>query len=163
MERLLRRILVMGFGFILAASCGALFLPIAALADPTMREARFEAAIRGLFVMLDDSGRDGDLAAGVEALGLALWAILVAVCVAPLAFAALVGEIAGARGWSWYAGASGFFAAASPWIARGARAQASGRAPSQMELRIFGLFFLTGALTGFIYWFVAARGDRRSQ
>jgi hypothetical protein len=163
MERLLRRILVMGFGFLLAASCGALFLPIAALADRTVREAGFEAAIGSLFAMLDETARNADPAAGIEALGLAFWAILVAVCVAPLAFAALVGEIAGARGWSWYAGASGFFAAASPWIARGARAQASGRPPSQMELRILGLFFLTGALTGFVYWLVAVRGDRRPQ
>jgi len=162
MERMLRRILVMGFGFVLAASCGALFLPIAALADQTVREAGFEAAIGSLFAMLDETARDGDPAAGLEALGLAFWAILVAVCAAPLAFAALVGEIAGARGWSWYAGASGFFAAASPWIARGARAQASARPPSQMELRILGLFFLAGALRGFIYWLVAVRGDRRT-
>ena len=57
MERLLRRILVMGFGFVLAASCGALFLPIAALADRTVREAGFEAAIGGLFAMLDETAR----------------------------------------------------------------------------------------------------------
>ncbi|MGA9601134.1 MAG: hypothetical protein WBS22_12940 [Methylocystis sp.] len=162
MERLLRRILAMGFGFVLAASCGALFLPIAALADQTVREAGFEAALRGLFAMLDETARDGDPAAGFEALRLVFWAILIAVCVAPLALAALVGEIAGARGWSWYVGASGFFAAASPWIARGARAQASVRPPSQMELRILGLFFLTGALTGFVYWLFAVRGDRRT-
>ena len=162
MGRMLRRILVMGFGFLLAASCGALFLPIAALFDPTVREAGFEAAIGGLFAMLDATGRGGDPAAGLEALGLVFWAILIAVCVAPLALAALMGEIAGARSWSWYVGASGFLAAASPWIARGARAQASLHAPSQTELRVLGLFFLTGALTGFLYWLVAVRGDRQA-
>ncbi len=157
---LLRRILVMGFGFVLAASCGALFLPIAALSDATVREAGFEAAIGGLFVMLDETAR-GEPGVGLHALGLVFWAILVAVCVAPLAFAALVGEIAGARSWSWYVGASGFLAAASPWIARGARAQPGGHAPTQTEIRILGLFFLTGALTGLLYWLVSVRGDRR--
>ena len=161
MGRLLRRILVMGFGFVLAASCGVLFLPIAALTDATVREAGFEAAIGALFATLDETTREGDAAAGFEALGLVFWAILIAVCVAPLALAALVGEIAGARSWSWYVGASGFLAAASPWIARGARAQASLRPPSQTELRVLGLFFLTGALTGFLYWLVAVRGDRK--
>jgi len=161
MSRLLRRILVMVFGFVLAASCGALFLPIAALSDSTVREAGFEAVIGGLFVMLDATARDGDPAAGFEALGFVFWAILVAVCFAPLALTALVGEIAGARGWSWYVGATGFLAAASPWIARGARARASVNPPSQSEVRVLGLFFLTGALTGFLYWLVAVRGERR--
>ncbi|ARN81916.1 hypothetical protein [Methylocystis bryophila] len=158
-----RRVLVMGFGFILAVSCGALFLPIAALADSTVREAGFEAVIGSFFAMLDETARDGDPAAGFHALGLVFWAILIAVCVAPLAFAALVGEIAGARSWIWYVGASGILAAASPWIARGARAQASAHPPSQMEIRVLGLFFLTGALTGFLYWLAAGRGSRPAQ
>ncbi len=162
MTELLRRIMVMGFGFLLAASCGALFLPIAALTNSTVREAGFEAVIGGLFVMLD-TARDGDPAAGFEAIGFVLWAILVAVCFAPLALTALVGEIAGARGWSWYVAATGFLAAASPWIARGARAQASARPPSQTEARVLGLFFLTGALTGFLYWLVAVRGEARAE
>jgi hypothetical protein len=162
MGRLLRRILVMVFGFVLAASCGALFLPIAALSDATVREAGFEAVIGGLFVMLD-TARDGDPAAGFEAIGYVFWAILVAVCVAPLALTALVGEIAGARGWSWYVGATGFLAAASPWIARGARARATDHPPSQTEMRVLGLFFLTGALTGFLYWLVAVRGEARAE
>jgi hypothetical protein len=162
MAKALRRIFVMSFGFVLAASCGALFLPIAALSDPTVREVGFEAVVGGVFAMLDETARQGDPTAGFQALGLVFWAILIAVCVAPLAFGALVGEIAGARSWSWYLGASGLLAAASPWIARGARAQASGRPPSQTELRVLGLFFLTGALTGFVYWLIAVRGDRRA-
>ena len=162
MGRLLRRILVMGFGFLLAASCSALFLPLAALTDATVREAGFEAVIGGFFVMLD-TARDGDPTAGLEALGFVFWAILIAVCVAPLALTALVGEIAGARGWSWYVGATGFLAAASPWIARGARARASAHPPSQTEARVLGFFFLTGALTGFLYWLVAVRGEARAE
>ena len=125
MERLLRRILAMGFGFVLAASCGALFLPIAALSDQTVREAGFEAAIRGLFAMLDETARDGDPAAGSR-----LWARLLGDPHRGLRraarLAALVGEIAGARGWSWYVGASGFFAAASP-LDRARRAGAGER------------------------------------
>jgi len=148
----------MGFGFLLAASLGAVFLPIAALMDPAVREAGFDVVLRGFFRVLDETARGGDPGFGLESLGFVFWPILVAVCAAPLAFAALIGEIAGARGWAWYVGASGLLAAASPWIARGARAVASAAPPSPEELRVLALFFLTGALTGLFYWLVAVRG-----
>jgi hypothetical protein len=155
-----RRVAVMGFGFVLAACAGALFLPLAALADSSIREAGFDAAVRAFYAFLDRSLDDGDPTLGVERVAYVLWAILVAVCVAPLAFAALIGEIAGARNWTWYVGASGVLAAASPWIARGAGGKASARPPDPTELRILALFFLTGALTGLLYWAIAARGER---
>jgi hypothetical protein len=158
----LRRALMMGFAFVLAAGAGALFLPLAALMDPAMREAGLDVAMRGVFRILDEAARDGDLGFDLGALGFVFWAILIAVCAAPLAFAALVGEIAGARGWSWYVGASGFLAAASPWIARGSRAVARSGPPSPLEQRILVLFFLTGALTGLLYWLIAVRGRRGS-
>ena len=77
---------------------------------------------------------------------------------APLALAALIGEIAGARSWSWYVGVTGFLAAASPWIARATRGLAQAHRPSPLEMRIAALFFLTGALTGWIYWLIARPG-----
>jgi hypothetical protein len=151
----LRRIVVMSVGFVVAASAGALLLPIAALFDPIVREAGFNAAASGLFAALDD---EGDPTAGVAALGFVFWSILIAVCAAPLAVAALVGEIAGTRKWVWYVGVSGFLAAASPWIARATRGLAGAHRASPLELRIATLFFFTGAMTGWIYWLIARPG-----
>ena len=147
----------MSFGFIVAASAGALLLPLAALFDPVIRQLGLDAAASALFAALDD---DGDPAAGVAALGVVFWSILLAVCALPLAAAALIGEIAGARNWFWYVGVSGFLAAASPWIARATRGLAQAHRASPLELRIAALFFLTGAATGWIYWLIARPGRR---
>ncbi len=148
----------MSFGFVVAASAGALFLPFAALFDPVVREVGLDAAASGFFSALDEAMRDGDPSTSVAALGLVFWSILIAVCALPLAVSALIGEIAGARGWIWYVGASGFLAAASPWIARATRGLTRAHHASPLELRIAALFFLTGALTGWIYWLIAGRG-----
>lgn len=160
--KLLRRILVMIFAFLVAASAGALFLPLAALFDPLVREVGFEAAASGFFAVLDQAAREGDPASGVAALGAVFWVILIAVCVAPLAFAALLGELAAIRNWAWYVGVSGFLAAASPWIARATRGLARSAHASPLEIRIALLFFLTGASTGAIYWLIAVRHARDS-
>ena len=157
---LLRRTVIVSFGFIVAAGAGALFLPLAALFDPLVREVGFNAAASGLFAALDD---EGDPRAGFAALGLVFWAILIAVCALPLAMAALIGEIAGARNWIWYVGLSGFLAAASPWIARATRGLAQAHRASPLELRVATLFFLTGALTGWIYWLIARPGRHEAR
>jgi hypothetical protein len=157
-EHLLRRIVVMSLAFIVAAGAGALFLPFAALLDPMVREVGLNAAASSFFAAFDDAMRDGDPTVGVAALGLIFWSILIAVCALPLAVAALIGEIAGARKWLWYVGVSGFLAAASPWIARATHGLARTHHASPLELRIAALFFVTGALTGWIYWLIAGRG-----
>jgi hypothetical protein len=159
-EGFLRRLLAIFFGFLVAASAGALFLPLAALADPLLREAGFDAMIVGFFSVLDETAQDGDPASRLFAFGFVFWTILIAVCAAPLAFVALIGEIAGARGWSWYVFADGLLAAASPWIVRGARGGVGANPPTPLELRIIALLFLTGALTGAVYWLISVRGER---
>jgi hypothetical protein len=155
--RLLRRILVISFAFFIAMSAAALFLPLAALLDPPLRAFGFDAVASALF---DDPLRGGDPGLGLAALGQAFWAILVAVCAAPLAFAALAGELAGARSLVWYGGASGALAAASPWILRAARGLPRSVHANPLEIRVALLFFLTGALAGAIYWLIAAREER---
>ncbi len=150
----------MSSGFLVASCAGALFLPLAALFDTALRELGFDAAASGFFAALDD---EGDPTAGVAALGFVLWSILIAVCAVPLAVAALIGEIAGARKWVWYVGVSGFLAAASPWIARATRGLAQAHRASPLELRIAALFFLTGAMTGWIYWLIARPGRHEAR
>jgi len=160
---LLRRTVVMSFGFVVAASVGALFLPLAALFDPVVREVGLDAAASGFFAALDDAMQDGDPAVGVAVLGFVFWSILIAVCALPLAVSALIGEIAGVRSWVWYVAASGFLAAASPWIARATRGLAQAHRASPLELRIAALFFLTGAMTGWIYWLIARPGPHEAK
>lgn len=147
---MLRRLLVISFAFVLAAGVGMIFLPIAALSDPTTREAGSSLAIAALFWAEPD-----DVAA---AFGYMLWAMGIAGCVAPLAIVALVGEVAGARAYTWYAGATALLAAAAPTILRAARGGSRVAEASAAEGRFALLFFLTGALTGTIYWLIAMRG-----
>ena len=70
--------------------------------------------------------------------------------------AALIGEAAGARSLVWYSGVSGLLAGASPWIARAAKGLERAQSVTDAEGRLALLFFLTGALTGAIYWLIAA-------
>ena len=147
---MLRRLLVISFGFALAAGAGMIFLPIAALTDATTREAGSSLATAALFWAEPD-----DVAA---AFGYVLWAMGIAGCAAPLALVALVGEVAGARAYTWYAGATALIAAAAPTILRAARGGGRLAEASPAEGRFALLFFLAGALTGTIYWLIAVRG-----
>lgn len=153
---MLRRLFLMVFGFLIAIGIGALFLVVSALFDPSTREAGFVTVMAGLFAALDEAAADGDPALAVSALSYILWAVVVATCAAPLAVAALIGEAAGARSLVWYSGVSGLLAGASPWIARAAKGLDRAQSVSDAEGRLALLFFLTGALTGAIYWLIAA-------
>ncbi|MBM3561956.1 MAG: hypothetical protein FJX48_02105 [Alphaproteobacteria bacterium] len=158
---MIRRIIVMAFGFVLAVGVSAIFLLVAALLDPATREAGFEAAMSGVFAIIDDDLRGGGLKDPLTTFGVILWAIVIATCAAPLAIAALIGEIAGARTLLWYSGVSATLAGASPWIVRAAKGLGRAREASPLELRIALLFFLTGALSGAIYWLIAAPSEPR--
>ena len=152
----LRRAVLLLFRFVLASGAGAIFLVVAALFDPATREAGFAATMAGIFAIIDEALIAGDPEVAVASFGFVIWAIVIATCVAPLAVAALVGEAAGVRSIIWYSGASGVLAGASPWIARAAKGLDRAQSVSALEGRIALLFFLTGALTGAIYWLVAA-------
>ncbi len=156
---MIRRIVVMAFGFAVAVGVGAIFLFVSSLLDPVTRDAGVEAAMSGILAVIEDDGRAGGLNDPLAALGVFVWAIIIATCVAPLAVAALIGEIAGVRALLWYSGVSATFAGASPWIVRAAKGLDRARDASPLELRIALLFFLTGALSGAIYWLIAAPSD----
>lgn len=153
---MLRRAVLMLFGFVLAAGLGAIFLVVAALFDPATREAGFAATMAGVFAFIEEALSFGDPQDTVAAFAFVIWAIIIAVCVAPLAVAALIGEAAGVRSLVWYSGVSGLLAGASPWIARAAKGLDRAQSMSPIEGRLALLFFLTGALTGAIYWLIAA-------
>lgn len=150
------RLVVMVFSFVIAVGVGALFLLISAFFDPATREAGLASVIAGLFAVLDEAFNEGDPEQAFATIGFVIWAAVVAVCAAPLAVAALVGEAAGARSIVWYSGVSGVLAGASPWIARASKGLERAHKVSEAEARLALLFFLTGALTGAIYWLIAA-------
>lgn len=150
----------MAFGFVLAVGASAIFLLVASLLDPATRAAGVEAALSGLFAFVNDDMRAGGANDPLATFGTILWAIVVATCVAPLAVAALIGEIAGARSLLWYSGVSATLAGASPWIIRAAKGLDRASDASPLELRIALLFFLTGAASGAIYWLIAAPSAR---
>jgi hypothetical protein len=153
---MLRRLIVMTFGFLIASTIGAIFLVVSAMFDPATREAGFVSVMASLFAAFDEALDGGDPGQALSALGFVIWAVIVATCAAPLAVAALIGEVAGARSFVWYSGVSGLLAGASPWIARAARGLDRAQSVSEAEGRLAILFFLTGALTGAIYWLIAA-------
>jgi CBS domain containing-hemolysin-like protein len=157
---MLRRLIVMTFGFLIASGVGAVFLVVSALFDPATREAGLVSVMTGLFALVDDALDGVDPGQALSALGFVIWAVIVATCAAPLAIAALIGEVAGARSFVWYSGVSGLLAGASPWIARAARGLERAQSVSEAEGRLALLFFLTGALTGAIYWLIAAPAPR---
>lgn len=153
---LLRRIVLMTFGFVTAAGVGSIFLVVAAFFDPATREAGFSATVAGIFAIVDESLAGGDPGDAFLSLTHVIWAIIIATCAAPLAIAALIGEIAGVRSFVWYSGMSAVLAGASPWIARAAKGLTLAPSANPVESRIALLFFLTGALTGALYWLIAA-------
>ena len=132
---MMRRIVVMAFGFVLAVGVAAIFLIVSALLDPATREAGFAAATSGLFAFVEEDVRAGGWSEPLATFGFILWSMIIATCVAPLAVAALIGEIAGARSLLWYSGASATLAGASPWIARAAMGLDRAHEASPLELQ----------------------------
>lgn len=156
---MLRRLIAIIFGFVVAATAGSLFLAIGALIDPTARESGFQSARTWLYAMMGEAMmKSGATEMAASVLGMVFWAILIATCIVPLIVAALVGELAGMRAWAWYAGASAAIAAALPWIAATWLAYMGQGNP--MEGRVALFLFLTGMVTGSLYWIIAGREAR---
>jgi hypothetical protein len=158
---MLARLILIPTGLVLGAAAALVFLPVAAFFDPVTREAG--AAIGSLGIMAALANATGAAEGEVAAFGAAIATGLAAICVVPLVVTALIGEVARVRSLVWYAGVTGLISAAMPYILRaGLRTQSlAGEGASTAEQRFLLLFFLTGALAGFIYWAVAGRGGMR--
>lgn len=155
--RVLGRLLLLPIGLGLAVPFGFLALLIGLAFDPTARE------LLGAIGLASAEAIFADLAGGLPdaqafSTVLDLWAGLLALLVLPPAFAALVGEVAGWRSAAWYGGAAGALTAGLPWLTRSRMTEAALPA----EGRITALLFLTGAVSGLIYWLVAGRSAGRA-
>jgi hypothetical protein len=148
------------FSALLCGSVSAfVFLPIAVFLDPVAHEFDIPTFIVGLLAAIVHAGDPERLGAYFAF----AWTALMIVCALPLTICALVGEIARVRSWLWYAAGTGSVAAAMPLLLRagaGLRTQATrsiDTATQRAEYRFLLLFFLTGVLSGTVYWLIAGR------
>ena len=153
--RLIARFFLLVLGLLVAVPFGAAVLMIGVVVEPAAREILGALGLASLdAVMADLLGGSAPDATAV-ALLVGLWTGLFALLIAPPAFVALVGEVAGLRSFVWYGGATAAITALLPWLIRGRFDIAD--AALRGEGRLTALLFLTGAVTGLVYWLVAGR------
>ena len=153
------RIFVIFAGLACGVACGVIALPVLAILDPVTREAGFAMFSTGVFALIDNAIEPEDAAASLLLL---LHGVTLAICVAPLGVAALLGELARVRSWFWYACCSGGLAAAMPfllrlWTGLERRMTPPESTTATAESRFLLLFFFVGLIAGSIYWLIAGR------
>jgi hypothetical protein len=151
----LRRAIVGLFGLAVSVAAGLVALPIAAALDPVTRRAGATFAQFALQSVAQSSLDGGAAAYAAAGLVLFVWTAVVGVCVVPLVIAVLIGEIGRLYSWLWYAGATGVAAASAPWLARALFQTQKAASASPQELRFAFVFFLTGVVSGSVFWLIA--------
>jgi hypothetical protein len=153
------RFLVIFAGLICASAGAAISMPFLAFIDPLVREAIISIFMGSLLTVFGGSSGPADAAGLLREL---MRGSTLAICIAPVALAALIGELGRLRSWLWYACCSGLIAAAMPFdlhpLAEAERGEASPeRAAMMLEIRFMLLFFVVGLVAGSIYWLIAGR------
>jgi len=164
MDHFIRRAVMMTLGLVSGIAAGVIFMPIAALFDPTLRESGALVIAVAIFAAVFDALEGHAVDPGGVFAGL-VWLAAMSVSAAPLVIAALIGEVARLRSVLWYMAATSIVAAAVPWSARLAQeAMRHGDPdPSQVRGRLVLLFFLTGCVAGFVYWLISGRNAGRTE
>ena len=153
------RIFIILAGLACGVAAGVIALPVLALMDPVTREAGFAMFATGIGALIDSDIEPEDAAGSLLLL---VHGVTMAICVAPLGVAALLGELARVRSWFWYACCSGGLAAAMPfllrlWTGLARRTTAPDSTTATAESRFLLLFFFVGIIAGSIYWLIAGR------
>jgi hypothetical protein len=154
----LRRTLTVAVALLCAATLAFIALPIAVILDPVLRGIDPGWFAYGLLAVILLGGDPDRLATSV----LFVWTAMITVCFLPLVVTALAGEAARLRSWLWYAVATGLVAAGLPLAIRAGLGTAPLRqgpdvATAAAESRLLLLFFLTGVVSGSLYWLMAGR------
>ena len=153
------RFLVIFAGLLCAAAVAAASIPVLAFFDPLVREAMIWVVMGKLLTVFEATPGPPN----AEGLLMELMrASTLAICIAPVALAALIGELGRLRRWIWYACCSGLIAAAMPfdlhpWAEAEQNAGAQEPDVMMLELRFMLLFFIVGVIAGTIYWLIAGR------
>ena len=155
--RWLRRSAGMIFAIGVAIGAGLMFLPVAALVDPVTRKSGFALILFAAAAVADAGFADSLHGSSLAKLTDVVWMAAAAVCAVPVVAVALLGEAAKARAFLWYAGATGFAAASSPWVLRAAFHLPETTEHDSAELHFALVFFLSGLISGSIYWLLAGR------
>jgi hypothetical protein len=160
--RLIGRLFLLVLALIIAIPFGTITLAVGVAVEPAARELAGALGFATLWSIL------GDLAAGEApderaiALFTVFYTAVFAILVAPPALIAVVGEVLGWRAFLWYAVGTGAATAALPWAGRvrGGLSRLS-EAALQAEGRITLVLFVTGAVTGCVYWLIAGQSAGR--
>jgi hypothetical protein len=158
--RFLGRVLLVGFGLLLAIPTGLLVLLIGVAFEPSAWGLVSALSMAGFDAVYSEIWHGG--APDVVAVDLLVgaWAVSTTILLLPPAFVALVGEVVGTRALVWYAFGCGALTAALPWLGRaGGALRDHGALPA--EGRLTALLFLSGAASGLTYWLVAGRSAGR--
>jgi len=153
------RLLIIITGLLCAAGVATVSIPFLAFIDPLVREAILARLMGTLFTALGVQPASPKAAALLMQL---MHLSTLAICIAPVVLAALIGELARFRSWLWYACCSGILAAAMPfdphpWPDADRTAAAPDTVATMLELRFMLLFFIVGMIAGTIYWLIAGR------
>ena len=150
----MRRLFVVLVGLALAITAASLFVLLAALAVPAGREILGWAVVSGLAAGV--ATVDGSDPLALMTVG-AFMALASAVILLPPVIVAAVGEVGRTGSYVWYGGGAGVLTAAIAWLGR-----PRGTAGPDDGTAVLLLLFLTGGVSGLVYWAVAGRGAART-
>lgn len=156
------RLILTLVGLACASAAALMFLPFAVLLDPLVQSTASHLSADHWVDILEGLFADDDPHEAVTTLFQLIWTIGMLVCVVPVTIAALIGGLARSRSFFFYAGLSGFLAAAMPWILRASRFAERGGQISSAEGHLTLILFLTGVIAGGLYWLIAARGQHKT-
>jgi hypothetical protein len=155
------RLILTIVGLACASAAALLFLPVAVLVDPLVQNTASHVPVNHWFDILEGLFSDDDPQDAAATFVQLIWSIGMLVCVVPVTITALIGSVARARSYLFYAGLTGALAAAMPWILRASRFADRGSQISSAEGHLTLILFLTGIVAGTIYWLISGRGDDR--
>ncbi len=157
MRSLARFLLVIPLGLIIAFAAGGFFLMLATVVSPALAGMIFGAmnAFAEVVFGLAFNGEDpSDLAIAASWQGFKLAA---SILIVPVLITALASELFRLPGALLQMVLTGVLAAALPAAIIGLR-----RLPTGTETQVLAAFFLTGIVTGAVYWLIAGRGAAKT-
>jgi hypothetical protein len=153
MRTLARLLLIIPLALIIAIGAGGFFLMLATVVSPALAQMVFAAmnAFADTVFGLAFNGEDpSDLAIAASWQGFKLMA---AILIMPVVITAIVSELFRVGSGLFQMTLSGVLASALPAAIIGLN-----RLPTSTETRVLAAFFLTGVVTGAVYWVIAGRG-----
>ncbi len=161
----LRPALALLLALVIAPAAGLVVLPVLVLVDPVTRDAAL-AVGQLLLEVLGEAELDPSAGEEAGAFLAFLYVAVVAIVYFPLLLVAGLGALTKLGSWTFFSVATGAVTVAMPWILRSAFHVPRAGAASAAEMRFALVLFLTGVVTGSVYWLVlrtfGGAGDRRA-